>query len=142
MSTLSPFSAEGTARGREADIEVRVWPAWPKFGHGRFSQFDSYTASFSGEVEIPLLYKGRVDVSIDLLDRNAKANIGPCAVTINGAADHNATYEVQESKLVFTASMEGKSQKMIMYRTGPDSACTVLEVEGSKKGTFRVRPGN
>ncbi len=142
MSTLSPFAAEGTARGRETDIEVRVWPAWPKFGRGRFSQFDRYTASFSGEVEIPLLYKGHVDVSIDLVDRNPKANIGPCAVTINGATDHNATYEVQESKLVFTASMEGKSSQMIMYRTGPDCACTVLEVNGAKKGTFRVRPAD
>ena len=83
-----------------------------------------------------------MDVSIDLVDRNPKANIGPCAVTINGATDHNATYEVQESKLVFTASMEGKSSQMIMYRTGPDCACTVLEVKGVKKGTFRVRPAD
>ena len=57
MGILTQFVGIGTTPGVSENIELHVWPAWPRFGKGSFSRFDTYTASFSGEVNIPWFTK-------------------------------------------------------------------------------------
>ena len=140
MSKLTAFTGIGTLQGAEESIELHEWPAWPEYGKGKFEELDAFRASFSGEVDIPLLYRGPVNVAFDLLDRDPKANAGPCKVTVNGHTDHEATYEVKGTKLVFNARFEGKPRTLVMYRTGKEQDCTMVEVKGYKDKTLRLRP--
>ena len=140
MGILTKFVGIGTTAGVPENIELHVWPAWPQFGKGSFSRFDTYTASFSGEVDIPLVYRGAVNVSFDLIDRDPKAEIGPCRITINGLTDHNATYHIKDSRLEFRAELDGRPRTLVMYRTGSEHDCTMLEVRGAGTKTLRLRP--
>ncbi len=140
MSKLTAFTGIGTLQGAEECIELHEWPAWPEYGKGKFEELDAYRVSFSGEVDIPLLYRGPINVSFDLVDRDPKANAGPCKVTVNGHTDHEARYEVKGSKLVFKASFEGKPRTLVMYRTGREQNYTMIEVKGYKDKTLRLRP--
>lgn len=140
MGMLIDFAGVGTEPGTQESIELHVWPAWPSFGRGRFLQLDPYQASFSGEVDIPLVYRGPVNVSFDLTDRDPTSAIGPCKITVNGRTDYNATYQVEGSKLVFNATIDGKSRTLVMYRTGSEKECTMVEVKGAKSNTLRLRP--
>ncbi len=140
MSKLTAFTGIGTLQGAEENIELHEWPAWPRYGKGKFEQLDAYQASFSGEVDIPLLYRGPVNVTFDLLDRDPSSSAGPCRVTVNGYTDYEARYEVQGSKLVFNASFDGKPRTVVMYRTGREQDCTMVEVKGYKDKTLRLRP--
>ena len=78
MSMLTHFTGVGTFKGAEESIELHEWPAWPQYGKGKFEELDAYRASFIGEVDIPRLYRGPVNVSFDLVDRDPKAAAGPC----------------------------------------------------------------
>ena len=69
MGILTQFAGIGTTVGVPENIELHVWPACPRFGKGSFSRFDTYTASFPGEVDISLVYTGAVNVSFDLPGR-------------------------------------------------------------------------
>ena len=140
MSKLTAFTGIGTLQGTEENIELHEWPAWPEYGKGKFEQLDAYQASFSGEVDIPPLYRGPINVAFDLLDRDPQANAGPCKVTVNGHTDHEARYEVKGTKLFFNARFEGKPRTLVMYRTGREQDCTMLEVKGYKDKTLRLRP--
>ncbi len=140
MGTLTQFAGIGTTAGAPESIELHVWPAWPQFGKGSFSHIDTYTASFSGEVDIPLVYRGAVNVSFDLLDRDPKAKIGPCRITVNGLTDHNASYHIKDSRLEFRAELNGRARTLVMYRTGSEEDCTMLEVKGAGTKTLRLRP--
>ena len=140
MGILTQFAGIGTTAGGSREIELHVWPAWPQFGKGSFSHIDTYTASFSGEVDIPLVYRGAVNVSFDLLDRDPKAKIGPCRITVNGLTDHNATYQIKDSRLEFRAELNGRARTVVMYRTGSARDCTMVEVTGAGTKTLRLRP--
>ena len=140
MGILTQFAGIGTTAGAPESIELHVWPAWPQFGKGSFSHIDTYTASFSGEVDIPLVYRGAVNVSFDLLDRDPKAKIGPCRITVNGLTDHNATYQIKDSRLEFRAELNGRARTVVMYRTGSARDCTMVEVTGAGTKTLRLRP--
>ncbi len=140
MGILTQFAGIGTTAGTPESIELHVWPFWPRFGKGSFSRFDTYTASFSGEVDIPLVYTGAVNVSFDLIDRDPKAEIGPCRITVNGLTDHRATYQIKDSRLEFRAEFNGRVRTLVMYRTGSEHDCTMLEVRAAGKTTLRLRP--
>ena len=140
IGVLTKFAGIGTTAGAAESIELHVWPAWPQFGRGSFSCFDTYSASFSGEVDIPLVYKGAVNVSFDLTDRDPEAEIGPCRITVNGLTDHNATYKINDSRLEFRAEFKGRPRTLVMYRTGSQQECTMLEVKGAGTKTLRLRP--
>ena len=140
MGILTQFVGIGTTPGVSENIELHVWPAWPRFGEGSFSRFDTYTASFSGEVDIPLVYTGAVNVSFDLTDRDPKAETGPCRITVNGLTDHEATYRIKDSRLEFRAEFNGRARTLVMYRTGSEHDCTMLEVKGAGTKTLRLRP--
>ena len=140
MGILTQFTGIGTTVGVPENIELHVWPAWPRFGKGSFSRFDTYTASFPGEVDIPLVYTGTVNVSFDLTDRDPKVETGPCCITVNGLTDHEATYRIKDSRLEFRAELNGRARTLVMYRTGSEHDCTMLEVRGAGKTTLRLRP--
>lgn len=140
MGILTRFAGIGTTAGTSESIELHVWPAWPRFGKGSFSRFDTYTASFSGEVDIPLVYRGAVNVSFELTDRDPKAETGPCRITVNGLTDHKATYRIKDSRLEFRAEFNGRARTLVMYRTGPKRDCTMLQVKGAGTKTLRLRP--
>jgi len=140
MGILTKFAGVGTIAGAPESIELHVWPAWPQFGKGSFSHIDSYTVSFTGEVDIPLVYRGTVSVSFDLIDRDSTAERGPCRVTVNGLTDHNATYQIKDSRVEFRAELNGRTRTAVMYRTGSEHDCTMLEVRGARTKTLRLRP--
>ena len=140
MSKLTQFTGTGAFKGAEESIELHEWPAWPQYGKGKFEELDAYRASFIGEVDIPRLYRGPVNVSFDLVDRDPKAAAGPCKVTVNGHTDHEARYQVKGTKLVFKARFKGKPRTLVIYRTGKEQNCTMLEVKGYKDKTLRLRP--
>ncbi len=142
MAILTQFVGIGTTAGTPESIELHVWPAWPQFGKGSFSHFDTYTASFSGEVDIPMVYRGAVNVSCDLIDRDPKAEVGPCRITVNGLTDHSATYQIKDSRLEFRTELNGRTRLVVMYRTGSEHDCTMLEVRGAKTKTLRLRPSH
>ena len=61
---------------------------------------------------------------------------------MNGHTDHEARYQVKGTKLVFKARLKGKPRTLVMYRTGKEQNCTMLEVKGYKDKTLRLRPTN
>ena len=140
MAIFTQFAGIGTSEGSPESIELHDWPAWLRLGKGSFSHFDTYTASFSGEVDIPLVYTGAVNVSFDLTDRDPKAETGPCRITVNGLTDHNASYQIKDSRLEFRAELNGRARTLVMYRTGSEHDCTMLEVRGAGTTTLRLRP--
>ncbi len=140
MGILTQFAGIGTTAGTPESIELHDWPAWPRLGKGSFSHFDTYTASFSGEVDIPLVYTGAVNVSFNLIDRDPKAETGPCRITVNGLTDYNATYQIKDSRLEFRAELNRRPRTLVMYRTGSEHDCTMLEVRGAGTTTLRLRP--
>ena len=133
MSKLTQFTGTGAFKGAEERIELHEWPAWPQYGKGKFEELDAYRASFTGEVDIPRLYRGPVNVSFDLVDRDPKAAASPCKVTVNGHTDHEARYQVKGTKLVFKARFKGKPRTLVIYRTGKEQNCTMLEVKGLQR---------
>lgn len=112
MATLPPYFGPGTS-GEAVKVEAHLG-VWPTVGTGRFTVFNDYSASFSGNYSI-LTYSGDVSLTITLTDQNPSASSGPATVVCNGNTDTNAQYSVSGNTLTVATTAIGANGSFAIH---------------------------
>lgn len=96
---LSPFYGN-LVTGKKYRIQAKL-PFYTTVGHGTFSVLNSNQVVFSGNVNIPLIFNGNINLGVDVQSSNAGT------VDFNGNAV-SATFKSTSSDLYAYLSLPGK----------------------------------
>jgi hypothetical protein len=125
MATIQPFFAPGTRTGSTTAIEMKLMFR-VNVGSGTFTLFDDFNVSFLGQIDTTL-YKGPMKLILSLTDKNSGALQGPATLSVYGADDPNASYQVSGNQLVIHARLKGKSMRFSIH---PGDGGTYLGMSG------------
>jgi len=78
--------------------------AFFNIGTGQFSTLSDYQLGFNGAYEF-MGQSGHFGLAIKLTNQNAQETGGPCAITLNGTFDNNATYQAHNGKMTITTAL-------------------------------------
>lgn len=114
MATIVDYVAYGTHSGLKETIWLQV-VFFYNVGSGQIEEYGTFNLSFQGHIDC-IFYKGPLNLSLDLTDKNPGAHSGPCSVSVNGIKDPNAKYHVDNSKLSVDCNLSGNKQTITLYR--------------------------
>ena len=138
MTTLDKYFANGTHSGSKEHIQVKVVIPFVDVGSGEMIDFDSFKMVFEGEINTAV-YKGDLDLLVELTDHNEEATSGPCSVTINKAMANKANYHVNGSTLILDCEFEDNKQSItINQRSGGKE--TEIKLSGKYEQEIHLVP--
>ncbi len=113
MATLQPFFAPGTRTGTNASIEMKLMFR-VNVGSGTYTLFEDFSVSFLGQIDTTL-YKGPMKLILTLPDKDPGARQGPAEVSVYGADDPRAQYQINGNQLSIQARLKGKSMRFSIH---------------------------
>ena len=137
MTVITPYISEGVQAGQLVELKIQKI-RWRTVGIGHLKTLSEYELEVDGRIELPV-YKGDLNIHIELSDKDVAATSGPCSLQLNSYGDDEAIYNVDEGGLIITAQINGKNVQIKLLRFARDNM-TECTISGPLNLTAYIEP--
>ncbi len=137
MASFEVFVRDGVQPGARERVFAQAL-FWFPVGTGTVTAFEPYAFRFEGNVA-SMLFTGDLVIDLELLDRDAAAEAGPCFVGLNARRSMSAHYRIDGDRLVIAAQFDEYDQEVAIRRS-PCGRQTLIACSGRYNTVVRLEP--
>jgi len=139
MTVITPYISEGVQAGQPVALKIQKI-RWRTVGTGQLKTLSDYELEVDGRIELPV-YKGDLNIHIELADKDVAATSGPCSLQLNSYGDDEAEYSADDDGLTISAQISEKAVQISLSRF-PHDNMTECTISGPLDLTAYIEPSN